>query len=437
LDNFYDSGEVSGDGWNWTTSARAADTIEKTEPVNYAGRGLNYDYEGVDRNINVGYPTVAARQAANPLNPADPNLLPGTADISAPDSPEGEEGAGYIWDSALRAGLSVRNYGFFLDLVRYSTATGPFLIPLLTDPSATATRVAFPSKQALQDVTDPYFRGFDTALPDFFRESEWEREFDQYEQNGNLPNLEFLRLMEDHTGSFSRAIDGVNTPEIQTADNDYAVGRVIEKVSHSPRYKNNTLIFIVEDDAQDGPDHVDAHRSIAFVAGAYVKRGAVVSTRYTTVSMVATIVDILGMEHLGTYDALAAPMTGVFTRAASPWSFTSIVPDILRTTQLPLPMPQRAKAAKKDPLWALYAKPRHDAAYWVDKTQGFDFSREDRLDAGLYNHILWSGLIGETVPYPAVRSGQDLRHNRGELLKEYRKSRLEILSTPIVQAAGN
>ena len=110
LDNFYDSGELSGDGWNWSTSARAADTIEKTEPINYAGRGLNYDYEGTNRNVNVGFGTPQERAAAFPAYNSLPlsaqkNLLLGTADVSAPDSPEGEEGAGYLWNSALRAGL--------------------------------------------------------------------------------------------------------------------------------------------------------------------------------------------------------------------------------------------------------------------------------------------------------------------------------------------
>jgi DNA-binding beta-propeller fold protein YncE len=120
LDNFYDSGEVSGDGWNWTTQARTTDSIEKTEPVNYAGRAFTYDWEGVNRNINVGYATVADRVAANPVTPTDPDLLPGTADIAAADGLEGEAGAGYLWDAALHAGLTVRNYGFFCDLTRYS-----------------------------------------------------------------------------------------------------------------------------------------------------------------------------------------------------------------------------------------------------------------------------------------------------------------------------
>src|SRR5262249_18793769 len=159
LDNFYTSGEVSGDGWNWSTAARAADSIEKTEPVNYAGRGLNYDYEGTNRNVNVGYATLAARQAAMPLTPPDPDLLPGTADVSPPDGPDGETGAGYLWDAALRAQRSVRNYGFFVDLGRYFIpANNPaFLPPTLRDPfapvgppftpsaSGTPVQVAFPT----------------------------------------------------------------------------------------------------------------------------------------------------------------------------------------------------------------------------------------------------------------------------------------------------
>jgi YVTN family beta-propeller protein len=433
LDNFYDSGEVSGDGWNWSTAGRATDTIEKTEPMNYAGRGLNYDYEGVDRNINVGYGSLADRQAANPLTPADPNLLPGTADVSAPDSPDGEEGAGYLWDAALRAGLSVRNYGFFIDLVRYSVPPSfpGFIPPTLTDPFASNTPVSFPTKAALQPITDQFFRGYDNKFPDFRRETEWKREFAQFEQNGNLPNLEFVRVMHDHTGNFSTAIDGVNTPELQTADNDYAVGLIVETVAKSKLYHDNTLVFVVEDDAQDGPDHVDAHRSIAFVAGQYVKQGAVVSTHYTTVSMIATIVDILGMDHLGTYDANDQPMTDIFRKNAAPWNFRAIVPDILKTTQLPLPVEDAKKTtAPRDAFSAAYSRPRHDAAYWAARTAGFDYSVEDRLDSAQYNRILWQGLVGENAPYPGVRDGRDLRHNRDTLLRRFHKARVDLLSAP-------
>src|SRR5258708_23850530 len=134
-----------------------------------------------------------------------------------------------------------------------------------------------------------FFRGFDDSFPDFYRVNEWEREFDQFEKDGNLPNLEFVRVMNDHTGSFGTSIDGVNTPELDTADNDYAVGRIVEKVAKSKAYSGNTLGFVIEDDAQDGPAHVDAHRRLAFIAGPDVKQGAVVSTENTTVSMIARI----------------------------------------------------------------------------------------------------------------------------------------------------
>jgi len=207
LDNFYDSGEVSGDGWNWSTSARAADTIEKTEPINYAGRGLNYDYEGTNRNVNVGYATPAERAAAfaayNTLPPQIKNrLLLGTADVSAPDSPEGEEGAGYLWNSALRGGLKVRNYGFFIDLGPYSIPAELGGIPAtIRHPANSSTPVSFSTKVALQPITDQFFRGYDNKFPDFYRVDEWAREFEQFEKDGNLPNLEFVRVMHDHTGT--------------------------------------------------------------------------------------------------------------------------------------------------------------------------------------------------------------------------------------------
>lgn len=437
LDNFFDSGEVSGDGWNWSTSARAADTIEKTEPLNYAGRGLNYDYEGTNRNINVGFATVAERQAALPITPSDPDLLPGTADVSAPDSPEGEEGAGYLWDSALRAGISIRNYGFYIDLARYSSAVGPFKLPLLTDPTATGTQVAFTTKEALRPVTDIYFRGYDNAFPDFYRVKEWEREFDQFESDGNLPNLEFVRVMHDHTGAFGDPGHfGVNTPELQTADNDYAVGLIVEKVSKSPRYKDNTLIFVLEDDSQDGPDHVDAHRSILFVAGANVKQGAVISKKYTTVSVISTIVDVLGIDHLGLNDADTEPMADIFTANTQKWTFNSIIPEILKSSTLPLPISARKIRPAGDLLAARYSKPLHDASWWEEKTKGFDFSVEDKLDTAKYNQILWQGLMGDFVPYPTARSGRDLRHNRKQLIAEYRKSLRTKLSLLNTQTSG-
>src|SRR5580693_7336067 len=176
--------------------------------------------------------------------------------------------------------------------------------------------MAYASDPALMGLTDPYFRSFDTKYPDFWREREWARGFAGYVAHKNLPSLSLVRFMEDHTGEFAQAIDGVNTPEAQVADDDYAVGLLVEAVSKSP-YRDSTLIVVIEDDAQDGPDHVDPHRSIAFIAGPYVKHGAVVSTRYTTVNMVRTIEAVLGLKPIGINDAMAAPMAQVFdTRQA-------------------------------------------------------------------------------------------------------------------------
>ncbi|MGH9730658.1 MAG: bifunctional YncE family protein/alkaline phosphatase family protein, partial [Candidatus Acidiferrales bacterium] len=299
LDNFYCSGDVSGEGWNWSTAARASQMVENTYPVQYAGRGITYDFEGENRNINVGIASPRARRKDNAETPDDDNLLPGTNDVDAPDGPGGDAGTGYLWDAALRAKLSLRNYGFFLEGARYFG--GPRkkgVIPLLRKPYETKTRVAFPDKAALMNVTDPYFRGFDLKFPDYWRYTEWEREFQGYVSSGKMPNLELVRLGRDHFGDFAGAIDGTGTVEAEMGDNDYAVGKLIEQVAKS-RFADSTVIFIVEDDAQNGPDHVDAHRSVALIAGAYVKQGAVVSTHYTTVNLLRTMEDILGMGPMG------------------------------------------------------------------------------------------------------------------------------------------
>jgi len=401
LDNFYDTGEVSGNGWPWSTAARESDAGAKMLPPNYAGNGGggSYDWEGTNRNVNVGLDG-ADRIAANPLSMSlDADTLPGTANVAAPDGPDGEQGQGYLWSAALRAGLTVRNYGFFIDLARYNLTGTPYAnlqIPLERAPFANNIVQAYAANPELASLTDPYFRGFDDKYPDFYREMEWEREFTAYVANGKLPNLSLVRLMNDHTGSYSGAIDGVNRPEIQVADNDYAVGRLVETVAKS-RYAQNTLIFILEDDAQDGPDHVDAHRSTAFVIGPYVKKGAVVSTHYTTINMLATITQLLGIGPLGIFDANQSPMYDVFDLTQTSWSYTASASSLLKLTSLPLP-PGVAYAAA--------AKPTHSAKYWIAKTRGFDFSEEDKVDAVAYNRVLWQGLMGGT-PYPSVRSVVD------------------------------
>ena len=381
LDNFLDSGESSNTGWNWSTAARTTDHTEREAPVNYAARGLQYDQEGSNRNVNMSYATSAERQKANPLSPADPDILPGVHDVAAPDGPDGRAEQGYIWDAALAKGLSVRNYGFYEDLARYDASAGVGAIPLEREPWKTGLVVAFPTKASLHGVSDPYFRSFDQAFPDYWRFQEWKREYDAFAAKGEAPTLTLLRINHDHFGSFKDAIDGIDTVETQMADNDYAFGLVAEAVAKGP-FAKDTLIFSVEDDAQDGADHVNAHRSIAYVVGPYVKQGAVVSKRYTTVNMIRTIVDVLGLDPLGLNDAMAEPMTKVFDTSASTWTYKAVVPNILRTTKLPLPQAETA----------CLAKPRHSADYWAKAMAGQDFSSEDKLDTQAFNRALWAGL---------------------------------------------
>src|ERR1035437_10089974 len=415
LDNFFDSAETSNDGWPWTTSARAPDVIERQFPVAYAGRGLSLDSEGVNRNVNVAIPTLAKRRAADPLTPDDPDLLAGQTDVAAPDGPDNEVNTGYLWDSALRANLTVRNYGFFVDStlypVRPPTGTHVVPIPLDRNPFSTNTTVAFPTSASLTPYTDPYFRGFDNQFPDYYRYTEWARDFDANYAKGNLPSLSLVRFMHDHTGSFADAIDRVNTPELQQADNDYAVGLLVQKIANSI-YANNTLIFVVEDDSQDAGDHVDSHRSVAYVAGAYVKQKALVSAQYNTINLVRTIEEVLGLPPMNLNDALARPMSDIFNPKPSPWSFTATPSAFLYGTALPLPT---------KPASLSVPKPTHNAEYWARVTKGMDFTSEDRMDFGDYNRILWKGLMGNK-PYPAAPSSMDLRQGREELLARYQRS---------------
>jgi hypothetical protein len=296
----------------------------------------------------------------------------------------------------------VRNYGFFVESLDGLDSPAP-----LRDPAGTDTRVVAPADPALLTLTDLYFAGFDTRLPDYYRYTEWAREFDGQAKTNSFPAFETVRLMNDHTGTFDKALDGVNTPELQQADNDYAVGLLVEKIANSP-YRANTLIFVLEDDSQDGPDHVDAHRSTAYLVGPYVKQGTVVSTRYTTVNLLRTIEDVLGLEHLSLHDAGVRPMTDAFSMAQGPnWTYKAVPSELLLASQLPIPKPAGLGAIG---IW----RPLHGAKWWARQTKGFTFSKEDLNDASAYNRVLWKGTMGNR-PYPTARSGLDLRRNRNAL----------------------
>ncbi len=408
LDNFYDSGGVSATGWAWSTAARATDLQEKTTPINYAGRGLAYEAEEADRNI-YAQQTPAERHATNPKLSADPDLLAGPALLAAPDPDEDDlPNQGFLWDAAIRAGLSVRNYGFS-DASIYDFGA-PGAVPVIREPFKEKRRIYSPGDRLLAPRSDPYFRGFDQKLPDYWRVLEWQREYDEQETTGTLPALTLIRLAHDHFGDFDTAIDGVNTVETEMADNDYSLGLIVERIARG-KTADSTLVFVIEDDAQNGADHVDARRSLAFVVGPYVLQGALVSTRYTTINLLRTIEAVLGLKPLGLNDALAMPMADVFDPSQSHWSYRADAADILRATQLPIPADRFAKSSSAEA-----ACKHHDAAYWAAAMIGQDFSSEDRLDTPAFNSALWRGLgIG---PEPSFRDGRDLRRERTNLIKD-------------------
>jgi hypothetical protein len=218
---------------------------------------------------------------------------------------------------------------------------------------------------------------------------------------GDGANLSLVRFSHDHMGSFKTALGGVNTPETQQADDDLAVGRLVQAVTESP-YAADTLIIITEDDCQDGPDHVDSHRATAYVVGPYVKQGAVVSTHYSQVNALRAIEDIFGTQHINLNTAFQRPMADVFEiRHSGRWSYLAEASTVLKGT---------AFAQAPGGLGVRFAqgadvKPKHDANYWARVTAGFDFSEADRVPPAKFNKVLWAGMMGGK-PYPAVVARQ-------------------------------
>ena len=389
LDNFYDSGEQSSTGWTWTTAGRVPDLLEKTAPVNYASRGLGYEAEEADRFVYTQQ-TLAERHATNPALSKDPDVMPGPALLTAPDADgddDDDRGQGFLWDAAIKAGLSVRNYGFS-DASIYDHGK-PGDVPPLREPWKTHTRIYTPGDRLLASRSDPYFRGFDQRLADYWRVLEWQREYAAQQQAGTLPALTLLRLSHDHFGAFDTALDGVNTVEAEMADNDYAVGRVIETIAQG-QAAGSTLVFVVEDDAQNGADHVDARRSLALVVGATVRQGALVSTRYTTVNVLHTIESVLGLKPMGLNDGLAMPMADLFDPSTTAWTYRAVAADVLRRTALPIAGDRFASTAT-----SAVSCPVRSAGWWAAAMKGQDFSVEDHLDTARFN----AAFVGRARPW--------------------------------------
>jgi DNA-binding beta-propeller fold protein YncE len=406
LDNFMDPGDGSMDGWSWALQGRVTNTETITQQINYAfvNRGLSYESEGANRSVPVNWATVAERDAA--AGPAGTtnysnataglpggtlNLLTGTGNHASSDAPFGLQD-GYIFDAVLRAGGTVRDYGF---LVNNIGSIGTIAAPI-SDPFGAGVVQVAPLKPSLATLTDVYFRGYDQNYPDLWRYNEWKREFDQYVTQGNLPSLSMVRVSHDHMGAFGTALAGVNTPETQQADDDLAVGLLLQAVSASP-YAADTVIIITEDDCQDGPDHVDSHRATTYVAGSFVRKGAIVSTHYSQVNALRTIEDILGTQHLNLNTAFQQPMTDVFDIDSPPaWSYSAVASTVLQTTSL-----GQASGTLGVPFArGATVRPKHSAEYWASRTAGLDFSDADRVPPSRFNRLIWDGLMGGR-PYPA------------------------------------
>ena len=324
LDDTYADAEVSADGHNWSMAAFGNDYLERMWPQNYGGRRELYDFED-------------------------------GADASVPH-------AGFLWNNAVRHGITLRNYGEFTT-EEAPIGKGP-VTSQMTD---------------LKDVTDPKFVGFDLSVRDEAREAEWAREFDGYVWNGDLPALEIVRLPNDHT---SGTRPGFRTPVAYVAENDLSLGRLIEKVSHS-RYWGETAIFVVEDDAQNGPDHVDAQRMSAYVISPYAA-GGVVHQHFSTAGIVRTIELILGLPPMSAYDAAAQPLYAAFKAQPDFHGYVALPPNV--------------------DLNAINAGTAYRASYSAQA----DFAHEDSVPDAQLNDIIWHAVRGAAAtppPYGAFANG--------------------------------
>jgi len=320
LDNFYADGAVSSDGWEWATASESNAYNEHLWPVAYSNRGRGDD--------------VYTNQAT------DPGRVTGDS---------------RVWDRLDDAGISYRNYGMW--------AGGPL------------PAVVFPTEPRLAGHTDPNFPALNSTIRDVTRADEWVKEFNGFVADGQLPTMEFIRLPNDHTVGTT---PGGPTPKAAVADNDLAIGKIVDAVSHS-KYWKDTAIFITEDDAQNGPDHVDAHRTVALVVSPYTQTGKVDSTMYSTVSMMRTMELIAGIGPLTQYDAAATPMTAGFTTKPDFAPYDAITPaQSLDEVNKPT-APLAAESAK------------------------MNFTEADAAPEQQLNEAIWKSVKGADSPMPAPR----------------------------------
>ncbi len=340
LDNFYCSGVLSADGHQWTDEAYVTDYLEKS----FGGFARSYPYDGDD----------ALAYASS----------------------------GFIWDNVLRNGLTFRNYGEFVNAV-IEPASATFT-DIYHDFLEGANKIKIRAKAKLEQLTSyicPTYVGFPNKVPDVYRAAEFLKEFREFEKNGNFPNFIIMLLPNDHT---SGTRPGMPTPQAAVADNDLALGQIIEAISNSIFWKE-TCILVTEDDPQAGLDHVDGHRTVGLVISPYTKRGEVISTYYSQINMVRTIENILGLPPMNQLDMTAEAMTDCFTDKPdfSPY----------RAVKNNIPLDQL-----NPPLTSLTG----DQLYWAKKSLEQDLDDVDRIDEDTFNRIIWHAVKGYDKSYPVI-----------------------------------
>ncbi|PWT96081.1 MAG: hypothetical protein C5B55_00460 [Blastocatellia bacterium] len=415
FDRFFVNSEASPDGHNWSTAAFSTDYVDKSFRWSYSKRGRGYDFEGFNRlpdyepkrnTPSMFGPSVGTEDVANYMRRFIP-YLHGSRDVAEPQSL-------YLWDAAARANLTYRNYGEFVATLSQTDIDAIKVNKEKTYPDLSPNVSAFATKKSLEGHFNDAFRNFDLDTPDAMtvesyqqakqkgtspfisgsnpdarfrgnsRLGAWLDEFRSYvkelETSGTdrMPNLSIVRLSNDHTSGLTSKQP---TPQFFVADNDYALGLMVENLSKSPYWKD-TAIFVVEDDAQDGPDHVDAHRSVGLVISAYNRPGILVHQFHTTVSLIRTIEVLLGMEPMNQLDASATPMD-IFRAEPDLRPYQAQLPNVA-LDNLMNPSPRDAATA-----------------YWMRESEQQDLSHADMADAETLNRIIWFSVKGST-PMPTV-----------------------------------
>lgn len=343
FDRFFVNAESSPDGHNWSMAAYTTDYLQKTIPSNYSDRGRTYDYEGTNR----GYGADAI-----------------------PDDDVAEPANGYLWNLVQAKGITFRNYGEFV------------VPPAARGPLPAGYRG---NKPFLAAHTNPAYPGYDLDIQDQRRADVWIAELQEFVKRGAMPALSIARLPNDHTaGARLRA----PTPRAYMADNDLALGRMIEALSRTPFWKN-TVVFVLEDDAQNGPDHVDSHRSPLLVVSPWSRGG--VSHRFAnTTDVLATIEELLGLGAMSQFDYYGRPLRDIWTTTPDLRPYAALTPAIA--------LDERNTASNTTPSDA-----RASARLALDI--------EDQADEVIFNRVLWHTIKGPNTPYPGTRriSTQELR----------------------------